>query len=65
MEYKDYYQSLGVSRNASEQEIKKAFRKLAQQYHPDRNPDNPAAEQKFKEIDEAYTVLSDSDKRQK
>ena len=65
MEYKDYYQSLGVSRNASEQEIKKAFRKLAQQYHPDRNPDNPAAEQKFKEINEAYTVLSDSDKRQK
>ncbi len=65
MDYKDYYKTLGVSRNADEKEIKKAFRKLAQQYHPDRNPDNKSAEQKFKEINEAYTVLSDADKRSK
>ncbi len=65
MEYKDYYQTLGIPRNADEKEIKKAFRKLAQQYHPDKNPGNQASEQKFKEINEAYTVLSDADKRSK
>jgi curved DNA-binding protein len=65
MEYKDYYQMLGVARNADEKEIKRSFRKLAQQYHPDRNPGNAEAERKFKEINEAYTVLSDADKRSK
>lgn len=65
MEVKDYYQILGVPRSADEKEIKKAFRKLAQQYHPDKNPGDAAAEQKFKEINEAYTVLSDADKRAK
>lgn len=65
MEYKDYYKTLGVARDASEKDIKKAFRKLAQQYHPDRNPGDKSAEAKFKEINEAYTVLSDADKRGK
>lgn len=65
MEVKDYYEILGVPRSADEKEIKKAFRKLAQQYHPDKNPGDAAAEQKFKEINEAYTVLSDADKRAK
>ena len=65
MDYKDYYQTLGVARSADEKEIKKAFRKLAQQYHPDKNPGDQVAEQKFKEINEAYTVLSDADKRAK
>jgi curved DNA-binding protein len=65
MEYKDYYQTLGVARNADVKEIKKAFRKLAQQYHPDKNPGDKSAEQRFKEINEAYTVLSDADKRSK
>ena len=65
MEYKDYYQILGVSRNADEKEIKRAFRKLAQKYHPDKNPDDKDAEAKFKEVNEAYTVLSDADKRSK
>jgi curved DNA-binding protein len=65
MDYKDYYKVLGVQRNADDKEIKKAFRKLAQQYHPDKNPGDKAAEAKFKEINEAYTVLSDSDKRSK
>ncbi len=63
MDYKDYYKVLGVERKADETEIKKAFRKLAQQYHPDKNPGNAEAEQKFKEINEAYTVLSDAEKR--
>ena len=57
MEYKDYYKTLGVPRDAPEKEIKKAFRKLAQQYHPDKNPGDKSAEAKFKEINEAYTCL--------
>lgn len=65
MEYRDYYKVLGVSKDADEKEIKRAFRKLAQKYHPDKNPDDPAAEAKFKEINEAYTVLSDPEKRKK
>lgn len=63
MEYRDYYQILGVERKATQDEIKKAYRKLAMQYHPDRNPDDKKAEDKFKEINEAYQVLSDSKKR--
>src|SRR5450432_174285 len=59
----DYYEVLGISRDASDQEIKTAYRKLAMQHHPDRNPDNPAAEEKFKEASEAYQVLSDAQKR--
>ena len=65
MEYKDYYQTLGVSRTADVKDIKKAYRKLAQQYHPDKNPGDKSAEQRFKEINEAYAVLSDADKRSK
>ena len=61
----DYYKALGVEKGASADDIKKAFRKLAVKYHPDRNPDNKAAEDKFKEINEAYAVLSDPDKKQK
>ena len=60
---KDYYQDLGVSHNATEEEIKKAYRSLALEYHPDRNPNDPEAEEKFKEISEAYGVLIDKDKR--
>lgn len=63
MEYKDYYKILGVDRNATEAQIKSAFRKLALQYHPDRNPGNKQAEEKFKDINEAYEVLSDKEKR--
>lgn len=63
MEYKDYYKILGVDRKASEDEIKRAYRKLALQYHPDRNPDDAVAEEKFKEVNEAYQVLSDPEKR--
>jgi curved DNA-binding protein len=63
MEYKDYYQILGVPRGANASEIKGAYRKLAMQYHPDRNPGNKQAEERFKEINEAYQVLSDSQKR--
>lgn len=63
MEYKDYYKILGVDRNASEADIRKAYRKLAKQYHPDYNPNNKQAEERFKEINEAYEVLSDPKKR--
>jgi curved DNA-binding protein len=61
---KDYYKTLGVSRSATEKELKQAYRKLAKKYHPDANPDNPNAEAKFKEINEAYEVLSDKEKRE-
>jgi molecular chaperone DnaJ len=60
---KDYYEVLGVNRDASEEEIKKSFKKLAMKFHPDRNPDNPKAEESFKEAKEAYEVLSDEQKR--
>ena len=59
MDYKDYYAILGLRRKASASDIKKAYRKLARQYHPDVNSGEAAAEQKFKEINEAYAVLSD------
>jgi len=60
---RDYYEVLGLGRNASEEEIKRAYRKLAVKFHPDKNPDDPHAEEKFKELGEAYDVLVDSDKR--
>ncbi|MFN3403528.1 MAG: DnaJ C-terminal domain-containing protein [Cytophagaceae bacterium] len=65
MEYKDYYKILGVSKNASNDDIKKAYKKLAVKYHPDKNPDNKTAEEKFKEVNEAYSVIGDPDKRKK
>ena len=65
MEYKDYYKILGVERSASQYEIKKAYRKLAVKYHPDKNPDDKVAEEKFKEISEAYQVLGNADSRKK
>ncbi|MGH8630558.1 MAG: molecular chaperone DnaJ, partial [Burkholderiales bacterium] len=63
MAKRDYYEVLGVNRDASEEEIKKAYRRLAMKHHPDRNPDNPKAEEQFKEAKEAYEVLSDAGKR--
>ncbi|MEO9870586.1 DnaJ C-terminal domain-containing protein [Ekhidna sp.] len=65
MDYKDYYQVLGVNKTASQNEIKKAYRKLAVKYHPDKNPDDKVAEEKFKEISEAHEVLGDPEKRKK
>jgi len=65
MSKRDLYEILGVSRTASADEIKKAYRKLAKQYHPDRNPDDPKAEEKFKEVQHAYSVISDKEKRAK
>ncbi|RLT37083.1 MAG: J domain-containing protein [Chloroflexi bacterium] len=65
MEVKDYYRILGVARNADEKEIKKAFRKLARENHPDLNPGNAEAERRFKEVNEAHEVLSDAEKRRK
>ncbi len=63
MAKRDYYEVLGIAKGADESEIKKAYRKLAKKYHPDANPDNKEAEEKFKEISEAYEILSDSEKR--
>ena len=65
MEFRDYYKTLGVSRDASEQQIKNTYRKLARKYHPDLNPSNQSAEEKFKALNEAYEVLGDLDKRKK
>jgi curved DNA-binding protein len=65
MRYKDYYEVLGIDRGAGEKEIKQAFRRLARKWHPDANPDDERAEEKFKEINEAYEVLGDPDKRAK
>src|SRR6185295_11086078 len=65
MEYKDYYKTLGVSKSATQDEIKKAYRKLAVKYHPDKNPGDKKAEEKFKEVNEANEVLSDAEKRKK
>ena len=65
VEYIDYYKVLGVSKNASEKDIKKAYRKMARKYHPDVNPNDPSAEKKFKEVNEANEVLGDPEKRKK
>ena len=63
MSKRDYYEVLGVDKGASDQEIKKAFRRTAMKYHPDRNPDDKDADEKFKEAQEAYEVLGDSEKK--
>ena len=64
MSKRDYYEVLGVERGVGESELKKSYRKLAMAHHPDRNPDDPGAEERFKEVAEAYAVLSDSEKRE-
>ena len=63
MSKRDYYDVLGVNRDAGDDEIRKAYRKLAMKFHPDRNPDNPKADEHFKEVKEAYEILSDAQKR--
>ena len=65
VQFRDYYEVLGVPKTATEDEIKSAYRKLARKHHPDVNPGDKSAEEKFKEINEAYTVLSDRDKRKR
>src|SRR2546423_3335001 len=65
VKFRDYYEILGVARSAKEEEIKKSYRKLARKYHPDLNPNNKQSEERFKEIQEAYEVLSDTEKRRK
>ncbi len=65
MQYKDYYKILGLDKNASQEEIKKAYRKLAKKYHPDVNPENKQSEEMFKDINEAYEVLSEPEKRKR
>ena len=65
MEYKDYYKILGVSKDADDKAIKRAYRQLARQYHPDKNPGDRKSEETFKEINEAYEVLGDADNRSK
>ncbi|MCO4757530.1 MAG: DnaJ domain-containing protein, partial [Oceanospirillaceae bacterium] len=63
MSKQDYYEVLGVDKNASDRDIKKAFRRMAMKYHPDRNPDDKESEENFKEVNEAYEVLSDAQKK--
>src|SRR5438876_10927424 len=65
MDFKDYYSTLGVAKTATEKEVKQAFRKLARKHHPDVNPGDKSAEARFKEINEAYEVLGDPEKRRK
>src|ERR1017187_10627515 len=65
MEFKDYYKILGVDKNATKDEIKKVYRRLAKKYHPDKNPGDKTSEEKFKEVTEANEVLSDPEKRKK